>query len=107
MSVKERTKAVGIVTDRRSLREACFSSLYQLFLIRYCSQILNFVVYNVWIQFEFIKRRQIFNRGHKPIVRLVRKFNRTGSADDLPRRPKHRATKGQPNRYIQINSPSG
>jgi hypothetical protein len=27
----------------------------------------------------------------KTIVKLVRKFNKTGNVDDLPRRPKHRA----------------
>jgi hypothetical protein len=65
MSVYERTKAVGVVTTRRSLREACFSSLYLLSFITNRSQILNFAVYNVWIQVEFIKSRQRFNRDHK------------------------------------------
>jgi hypothetical protein len=86
------------------LNDACFSSLYLLFLITNCFQILNFVVYNVWIQSEFIKSRQKFNRDHKTIVRLVRKSNRTGSAHDLPRRPEHRATIRQQDRYMQINS---
>jgi hypothetical protein len=105
ISVQERTNAVGIVTARRSLKEACFSSLY-LFLITNCFQIFNFVVFNVWIQFEFIKSRQRFNRSHLTIVRLVRKLNRTGSADEVPRRPKHRATIRQQDRYMQINSTS-
>jgi hypothetical protein len=51
----------GIVSAGRSLREACFSSMYLLFFITKCSHILNFVVYNVWMQFEFIKSRQRLN----------------------------------------------
>jgi hypothetical protein len=33
-------------------------------------------------------------------------INRTGSVDDLSRRPKHRSTISQQDRYMQINSPS-
>jgi hypothetical protein len=33
MSVQEGTKAVGIATAGRSLREACFPSVYLLFFI--------------------------------------------------------------------------
>jgi hypothetical protein len=76
------------------------------FLLQIVIITLSFVVDNVWMQFEFIKIRQLFNRGHKTIVRLVRKFKKTGSAYDFPQRPKHRATIRQRDRYMQINSPS-
>jgi hypothetical protein len=38
----------------------------------------------------------------KTIARLVRKFNRTGSVKNLPRRPKHRVTTLQQDRYIRL-----
>nr|XP_022301021.1 uncharacterized protein LOC111109230 [Crassostrea virginica] len=43
-----------------------------------------------------------FNRDHKTISRLVRKFQRTGSVEDLPRTPERRVTTRQPDPYIRL-----
>ena len=43
-----------------------------------------------------------FNRDPKTISRLVRKFQRTGSVEDLPRTPTHRVTTRQQDRYIRL-----
>ena len=43
-----------------------------------------------------------FNRNHKTLLRLVRKFQRTGSVEDLPRTPKRRVTTRQQDRYIRL-----
>ena len=43
-----------------------------------------------------------FNRDHKTISRLVRKFQRTGSVDDLPRTPKRRVTTRRQDRYTRL-----
>ena len=102
MSTQERARAVGMVQAGRSLREVCISWLHRLFLITIFTLTVLKINKAYFKSLRLLQVARDFNRDHKTISRLVRKFQRTGSVEDLPRTPKRRVTTCQQDRYIGL-----
>jgi hypothetical protein len=90
---------LGAVSERLVFLHYICYSLSQI-VLKFSILLFTIDGYN----FNLLKVARDFNRDHITIVRLVWKFNRTESVDDLPRRPKHmhRATIRQQDRYMQV-----
>ena len=102
MSTEERARDVGMVQAGRSLREVCISWLHRLFLITIFTLTVLKINKAYFKSLRLLQVARDFNRDHKTISRLVRKFQRTGSVEDLPRTPKRRVTTRQQDRYIRL-----
>ena len=102
MSRQERARAVGMVQAWRSLREVCISWLHRLFLITIFTLTVLKINKANFKSLQMLQVARDFNRDHKTISRLVRKFQITGSVDDLQRTPKRRVTTRQPDPYIRL-----
>ena len=102
MSTQERARAVYLVQAGRSLREVCISWLHKLFLITIFALTVLKINKAYLKSLRLLQVARDFNRDHKTISRLVRKFQRTGSVEDLPRTPKRRVTTRQQDRYIRL-----
>ena len=54
---------------------------------------------------QLLRVARDFNRDQRTILRLVRKFQKTGSVDDLPRTPKRRVTTREQDQYVRLTHP--
>ena len=103
MSSQERARALGMVQAGCSLKEVCICWLHWLCLIIFTLTVLK--INNLkanWKSLQLLQVAKDFSRDYNTISRLVRKFQRTGSVDDLPRTPKFRVTTHLQDRYIRL-----